>query len=173
VTRRDWARRGVVAAMAAVGVGVAVIVGVPPAVAVRLGSYVVLAVFVESAVRLLGPMAPPGSRSLFTVVARPPRRRPVVPPEQLEELQRRVWAGVRSVGGWHYRLRPVLRDVADALLEDRHGVRLDRDPAASRAILGPRAWDLLRPDVDAPGDRWADGLAVDELDALVGRIEKL
>lgn len=173
MTRRQWAHRVGAVAAAVVAVGVAVMVGAPPVTAVRVGLYVVLAVVVESAWHLVGPVASRTGGSPFAAIAWPPRSRPVAPPERLKELQRAMWLAVQSIGGWHFRLRPVLREIADGLMDDRRGVLLDRDADAARAILGPEAWDLLRPGVAMPDDRWADGPPANELESLVRRIEEL
>ena len=80
---------------------------------------------------------------------------------------------MQSAGGWHFRLRPVLRDVTTVLLEDRRRVALDTQPDAAREALGPAAWGHLRPDTPSPDDRWSPGITPTDLDALVTRIEEL
>ena len=49
----------------------------------------------------------------------------------------------------HTRLRPVLVEIAEARLV-RRGLRLERDVEEARRLLGPAAWELVRPDRPAP-----------------------
>ncbi len=160
------------AVLAVVVPALAVLAGASPAGAVRVGVAVVLAVAVEAAVRVVGSTPPLDGRSTFATVARGPERAPDAPPPRLAGWQRAMEHGTGSVGGWHFRLRPALRDLADGVL-DRNGVRLDRDPELARELLGDRVWGRLRPDVPDPNDRWAAGLAAEELEQIVRRIEEL
>jgi hypothetical protein len=69
-------------------------------------------------------------------------------------------------------LRPVLSDIATARLA-RRGVRLSRDHDEARRLLGPEAWELVRPDRPQPPDRRAPGIAPRELEAVLDRLEAL
>jgi hypothetical protein len=60
----------------------------------------------------------------------------------------------------------VLRRVAAAVLAERHGVELDRDPDAARRVLGERAWALLH----AEGESWVERADVER---LTDRLERL
>ena len=70
----------------------------------------------------------------------------------------------------HTQLRPLVLEIAEARLA-RRGVRLDGDEA--RRLLGPQAWDLVRPDRPAPPDDRAPGIAPSELQAVLDRLEAL
>jgi hypothetical protein len=111
--------------------------------------------------------AGPGSR----VRLRWRRRRP---PEfrlrSLQELEHAADFSLTTAFDVHYRLRPHLRRVAEHRLANR-GVRLDGDPERARALLGAGAWDLVRPDREAPEDRSAPGITLVELRALVDALE--
>jgi hypothetical protein len=52
----------------------------------------------------------------------------------------------------------------------RRGVDLDSEPARSRELLGPEAWELVRPDRPAPERRNAPGLQLDRLRRIVERL---
>jgi hypothetical protein len=97
------------------------------------------------------------------------------PPErlrQLEELERAVDFALGTAFDLHFRLRPHLVRVATARLAAR-GVNLLAQPDRARALLGPDAWDLVRPDREPPEDRAGHGAdlallrsVVDQLDAI-------
>jgi hypothetical protein len=92
------------------------------------------------------------------------------PPSQLLRIER---IGVRSGASrlaTHTQLRPLVLEIAEARLA-RRGVRLDGDEA--RRLLGPQAWDLVRPDRPAPPDDRASGIAPSELQAVLDRLEAL
>ena len=72
----------------------------------------------------------------------------------------------------HYRLRPIVRDIAVGRLE-RRGLRLDSGSPAVRELLGDRVWELVSPDRVAPGDRQAVGPGLAELRQTVESLERL
>ncbi len=88
---------------------------------------------------------------------------PAVP--QLARVEREVTLAIGNAYDLHVRLLPHLREVAEARLE-----RTGRTPGPE--TLG-RWWELLRPDRPEPTDRFARGIAPDELRALVADLERL
>lgn len=80
-------------------------------------------------------------------------------------------SGTSQASGFHFRLRPVLRDIADQRLRARHGIGID-DPEAV-VHLGPDAHDLLRADRPAPDDRRRPGIDPATLDDLLTNLERL
>ena len=91
-------------------------------------------------------------------------------PAQLVRLDRIVeWSGSSALAA-HTRLRPVLVEIAEARLA-RRGLRLDRDADEARRLLGPKAWELVRPDRPAPRDRDAPGIAPRDLDEILDALE--
>jgi hypothetical protein len=99
-----------------------------------------------------------------------PRVKTDVWPAQLVRLDRIVeWSGSSALAA-HSRLRPVLVEIAEARLA-RRGLRLDRDVEEARRLLGPKAWELVRPDRPAPRDRDAPGIARRELDEILDALE--
>jgi hypothetical protein len=73
----------------------------------------------------------------------------------------------------HVRLRPLLRDVAAHRLWSHYGIDLDDEPARASELVGPAAWELVRPDRPTPVDRLGPGLALTELDEVVAELERL
>jgi hypothetical protein len=93
-------------------------------------------------------------------------------PAQLVRLERIMqWSGSSALDA-HTRLRPVLVEIAEARLA-RRGLRLERDVAEARRLLGPKAWDLVRPDRPPPEDRDAPGIAPRDLEEILDRLEAL
>ncbi len=85
-----------------------------------------------------------------------PRRSPVHLPEELEAVQRTVAFAKYTALDTDARLRPLLREIADAQLAARYGGGLDIDLQTARERLGERVWEAVheregRPDWDAPG----------------------
>jgi hypothetical protein len=93
-------------------------------------------------------------------------------PAQLVRLERTVEWSASSALATHTRLRPVLVEIAEARLA-RRGLRLDRDAAEARRLLGPAAWELVRPDSPAPPSRDAPGVGPRDLDEILDALEAL
>ena len=91
---------------------------------------------------------------------------------ELDRLEREVYMGAARAFDLHYRLRPVVREIAVARLE-RSGLRLDSGSDAVQELLGEELWELARPDREAPEDRQAAGSGVPELQRAVERLEAL
>jgi hypothetical protein len=92
-------------------------------------------------------------------------------PQQLEWLERQVGDAVDGGYELPFRFRSFVRNIASAALLRRHGVVIDRDPERAEAIVGPRIWELVRPDVrpDDPTIRLPPGgfqALVDDLEAI-------
>jgi hypothetical protein len=89
----------------------------------------------------------------------------------LEWVERTV-AAASHAGEMHWRLRPVLREVAAAGLR-RRGVDLDADAAAAQGLLAQGTWELVRPDRPRPDDPFSPGLRPAQLDAVLADLEAL
>jgi Domain of unknown function (DUF4129) len=94
-------------------------------------------------------------------------------PHELERLEREVTLGTSTAFDLHYRLRPILREVAEQRLADRHGLRLDRGGREVEAALGEELWELVRPERKPPEKRWAPGLEDEAVRRVVERLEAL
>jgi hypothetical protein len=112
----------------------------------------------------------PGERSEFAEALRLHPRQATRIAER-DKLEREVELGTQTAFDFHFRLRPVLVEIAANRLAGR-GLTLTGDPRA-RAVLGDAAWELLRPDREPPRDRNAPGLAPDELGRVVGVLERI
>ena len=103
---------------------------------------------------------------------RPPRTSPPATsrsaPTQLLRVERMVERAGESGLAAHTQLRPLLIEIAEARL-GRRGVRLTDERA--RALLGPDAWELVRPDRPEPPD--CGGLAKRDLERILDRLEAL
>ena len=100
------------------------------------------------------------------------RRRTRARPATLARVEREVTLASGTAFDVHYRLRPLLQQLAAGLLL-RHGVDLERSPARSEELLGPRVWELVRPDRAAPDDRTAPGLPVAAIEQAIDDLERL
>lgn len=116
-------------------------------------------------VRLADP--PSGLRTL-----RGRRRHHPERPRAIEEVEHAVDFARSRAFDVHFWLRPHLLRVATYRLAAHHGLRLDGDREAARALLGDRLWEFVRPDRELP-DRTARGLELGQLRALVEDLERL
>jgi hypothetical protein len=113
----------------------------------------------------------PAGNAVFEQHLRP-RVSTQVWPAQLVRLERTVARSGLSGLDVHTRLRPVLVEIAEARL-GRRGLRLDRDAEEARRLLGPQAWELVRPDRPVPPNRHAPGMRPGELDDVLDALEAL
>jgi hypothetical protein len=93
-------------------------------------------------------------------------------PTQFVRLERTIeWSGESGLSA-HTRLRPMLVEIAEARL-GRRGIRLDREVDEARRLLGPAAWDLVRPDRPAPQRRDTPGVPPGQLEEILDALEAL
>jgi hypothetical protein len=107
------------------------------------------------------------AESPFASGGRPRRGAPVVLPE-VDRLGRELSLGTQSAFDYHVRLRPVLYEIAEARLAAR-GRRLEE----AEGLLGPEAWELIRPDRPPPTDRHAAGADPAVVRRFVDALEKI
>jgi hypothetical protein len=69
-------------------------------------------------------------------------------------------------------LRPLLREIAAVGL-NRRGIRMARNPAAARELLGDELWEIVRPGRPTPADPRAPGVTLEELAQMTDRLEQL
>lgn len=100
----------------------------------------------------------------------PPPRRTLKPPS-LARAHNEVVLGVASSFDLHFRLVPRLRTIAAGLLSSRRNVSLTTDRERAAAVLGPQAWELVRPDRPAPQDRLTTGIPPRDLAVVVDALE--
>ncbi len=99
-------------------------------------------------------------------------RRPE-PARSLAQLQNITLLGVADARDLHFRLRPRVRLIAAGLLESRHGIALDEEPARARALLGEETWELVRGDRPVPADERGPGTSRAALERVVVSLERL
>jgi len=87
-------------------------------------------------------------------------------------LERMVRWSASSGRDVHNSLRPVLVEIAESRLS-RRGLRLDRDATEARRLLGPAAWELVRPDRRPSRDPDARGVPARDLEAILDALEAL
>ena len=104
--------------------------------------------------------------ALFEKSPEPPRI------AELDRLEREVYMGAARSFDLHYRLRPVVREIAAGRL-DRHGLRLDSGSDAVRELVGEELWELIGPDRAPPSNRQAAGPGVERVRRTVERLETL
>jgi hypothetical protein len=116
-------------------------------------------------------IAPPADESILEAALEPepPEVQPIA---ELHRLDRELTMGSTRAFDLHFRLRPVLREIASARLE-RRGLDLDSGSPAVREALGESLWELTDPDREAPHDRLAPGPGLEELDRTIARLERL
>ena len=109
--------------------------------------------------------------ALVAALEREPRE--PLRPHELERLEREVTLATSTAFDLHYRLRPILSEVAEQRLGDRRGLRLDRGGREVEAALGEELWELVRPDREPPAQRWTSGLEPAAVQRVVERLEAL
>jgi hypothetical protein len=118
---------------------------------------------------LLRRALPPSPSALEAALAVRPRAAKV---DSLDRAENIVAISIASAGDAHFRLRPILREIADAALHNR-GIDLDRDPDAARRALGDEGYELVRADRRRPADSFAPGIDPEALDRVLSRLEEL
>jgi hypothetical protein len=139
--------------------------------AVHVYVLVLLAAALASVVGAIASAQSAGPSLFDAALRRPPEMRERL--QELMRLEREAALAQSSAFDLHYRLRPVLREIASGLLAARRGIELDRRPERAREVLGEETFDLVRPDREAPWDRLAPGIDVGELRAVVTRLEAI
>jgi hypothetical protein len=102
----------------------------------------------------------------------PEKPEPTPPIPELDRIDRLVVLGTGNEFDLHYRLRPLLRQLAADRLYARDGIDLDREPERAREQLGDELWALVDPDRKL-GRRTALGIDSAELTRDVERLETM
>jgi hypothetical protein len=154
---------------AALGVAARVVAGATGTASLRIGATASSAIAVGVLLVALGE----GSVSDFdraVSASHPPA------PERstsLERLERAVRISFATAGDVHFRLRPLLRDLAVERLATHRRVDLDREPDRAARLLGEELFELVRADRPRPPDQFAPGLSVRVVLGFVERLESL
>lgn len=91
---------------------------------------------------------------------------------ELDRLEREIYMGAARAFDLHYRLRPVIREIASGRLAQR-GLELDSGSPAVREALGEELWEFVRPDLEPTEDRQAEGPGVEYVRARIDALEAL
>jgi hypothetical protein len=148
-------------AAGAAGVGAPTALRFGAASAAFLGSAVLLAAF------------PSSEAGRFDAAMRPAVRAPTAQPPSLLHLERLSRLATATAADVHFRLRPLLRELAAARLQLQWGIELDRDADEARRLLGEDLYAVVRPDREPPVDRFGPGMPVEQLAAFVRRLESM
>jgi hypothetical protein len=157
-------RIGLVAALAAVAIGVGFLTGYPAqvgaAVTIAAAAFVSLITTLDLAARA-------GLR------ARSARRIADPPPlEQLRRVGQTLAAARESEVRLIRDLRPLFRSIASLRLA-RRGVELDRQQDKARAVLGDELWDLVRAEGPRASGPFAGGISAAGLQGMIERLERI
>jgi hypothetical protein len=91
---------------------------------------------------------------------------------ELERTERAVLLSASNAFDVHFRLRPILREIAAQRLSTRRGLSLDGD-AAARTVLGEPTWELVRADREPPDLRFGPGVVARDLREVVAALERI
>jgi hypothetical protein len=160
------------AILGAVVAGVVALIGVDRTDLV-LDSYLVFAgaLVALAAARISGRAFPRPRGTVPAVLSRPSRR--YVHPESLSLAEDDVALAQADEFDVHFRLRPQLREIADAGLAMQAGIELDREPEQARQMLSPETWELVRPDRARPTGAGTSGIDTASLTAVVSELERI
>jgi hypothetical protein len=118
-------------------------------------------------------------RALSAVAPRASSHRPARAPRmtqrlaELDRTERAVLLSASTAFDVHYRLRPMLREIAAQRLATRRGLSLDVDTEAARAVVGEETWELVRPEREPPELRFAPGITAPQLREVVAVLERI
>jgi len=132
------------------------------------GAAVVLAAVL--AVRDAFPQAGPSALAASLERRRQPE--PQQPPG-LVGIERLVVLAVATAFDFHYRLRPILREIAGQRLADKGGLRLDGGGPRVELALGEELWEFVRPDRASPESRLGPGVRPQALRRSLERLESI
>lgn len=121
-------------------------------------------------VRATARLFPPQTASSIERHRRPRRKDKRL--SELARIERELEMATESAFDTHYRLRPLLRELAEARLA-RRGVELDGSGGRAPELLGPDAWELVRPDLDRPARHHAAGVQLATIERAVTALEQL
>lgn len=124
-----------------------------------------------AAARIAGRAFPAPRRTVPGVLALSPR--PYTLPESLAIAGDEVALAQADQFNLHFRLRPVLREIASAGLAAEAGIDLDQDPDRARERLAPETWELVRPGRPRPESVDTRGISTASLSAVVSDLETI
>lgn len=172
MSRREWwVVIGSVIVLATVGLVLALLMR-PDDANLAVEAYVLLlgAIGMAVLVRATARLFPPAAESRIERLRRPGRKEKRL--GEVVRIERELEMATQSAFDTHYRLRPLMRELAEARLA-RQGVELDRPGGRAEELLGPEAWELVRPDLVRPAEHHAAGVRLAEVEKAVAALEAL
>jgi hypothetical protein len=94
-------------------------------------------------------------------------------PPELARVEREVSLAVGSAFYEHYRLRPLLREIAAQRLDSRFATDVDSPRPTARESLPDHAWALFDRERKPPRDRHGPGIPVERLREIVDALERI
>jgi hypothetical protein len=91
---------------------------------------------------------------------------------ELDRIERELYMGAAREFDYHYRLRPIVREIAAARLE-RRGLSLDSGSPAVRDVLGDELAELTDAEREPPSNRQSPGPGLEHLRRTVDQLERL
>jgi hypothetical protein len=131
-----------------------------------LGGVVLLALVRTTRIKAPSGGASNFDRALATMRRRPPDSGPLA-------LARDLDLSTLTVFHLHFRLRPLLREIAAHRLRAHYGVGLDSEPERARELVGAQAWELVRPLRPPPADRLAPSPPLSYFREVVTELERI
>ncbi|HXZ56676.1 MAG TPA: hypothetical protein VEG40_03735 [Gaiellaceae bacterium] len=158
------------------GIGLAIAYALTPgrgALELQVCALVVGAIVVLAAVLAVQDAFPPAGTSALADALK--RRREPDPqrPPGLVATERLAVLAVATAFDLHYRLRPILREIAAQRLADNRGLRLDGGGPKVEAALGEELWELVRPDRAGPESRFGPGTRPEALRRAIEGLESI
>lgn len=157
------------------GLVVAIIVHAPDrSLAERLYAASIAALVLVVLVRAVAALSAGSRERTFDQLVRPPDPEEEGQLRGVAALEQSVRFSTTSAGDFHSRLRPVLVDIARHRLAER-GIQLDGPAQQERAeaVLGTVTYDVVRPGVEAPTERFAPGFPRAIVETVTARLREL
>jgi hypothetical protein len=148
------------------------LIGVDRTDLVRDGYLVFAAGLLSLAAARIAAGAFPAPRDVVRRVVRQPARR-YAAPESLTALDDVVALAQADQYDLHFRLRPILVDIADAGLTAGHGADLGGRSARARSLLTAQTWELVRPERPRPERSARRGIETSSLAAILDELERI
>ncbi|HYM50408.1 MAG TPA: hypothetical protein VET65_07510 [Candidatus Limnocylindrales bacterium] len=98
---------------------------------------------------------------------------PAAAADEFESFRRALEGARHSAYDVHYRLRPLLRDLASSRLRQRRGIELDAEPDLAATVLGEEAFALLRERRPAPRSFRRPAMTQEALERVVRGLESI
>jgi hypothetical protein len=172
---RDARRALAVALVASAGFALAIGTGAPdPGIAKRAFAACLAALILAVLVRLVAVRPRPRGEATFDTLIATPAAEPDSALRPLAGLEQAIRFATSSAGDYHVGLRPVLIDLVRHRLSS-NGLRLE-DPAQQARIeelISPALYELVRPGVLQPAERFAPGVPRAALESAVDTLEGL